>query len=432
MPSLDFIPALLRVGFVFVLVLIAIRRKLSLGNSFLLGGVALGILFGAGPKAIASSILGSVMDLKTIALALIVGLILILSNSMEKAGQMQRLLDNFRGLVKSSRLNLTIFPALIGLLPMPGGAVFSAPMVKELGVRSNLSGGQLSFINYWFRHIWEYWWPLYPGVLLAVVLADVNLSVFVLIMAPLTLAAIFFGQRSIKILDDQLNQQQKPQRPPIAPFLSELLPILIVIIPGLSAGAVIAVLLPSFTVPKETALIICLCAAIIWIWRKNHFSGEQIRKVVLDKHLLNMFYMIVAILIFKGILSDSQAVTSISDELIALKIPLLIIMAFLPFMVGMIGGIGIAFVGSTFPILIPMIDSMGETQFMLAYIMLGMVCGFTGVLLSPLHLCLILSNEYFHTRLAVVYRILWFPCVALILAAFGYFWFLHWAVGITS
>ena len=145
-----------------------------------------------------------------------------------------------------------------------------------------------------------------------------------------------------------------------------------------------------------------------------------------------MFYMIVAILIFKGILSDTQAVKSISDELIALKIPLLIIMAFLPFMVGMIGGIGIAFVGSTFPILIPMIDSMGETQFMLAYIMLGMVCGFTGVLLSPLHLCLILSNEYFHTRLAVVYRILWFPCVALILAAFGYFWFLHWAVGITS
>jgi len=109
MPSLDFIPALLRVGFVFVLVLIAIRRKLSLGNSFLLGGVALGILFGAGPKAIASSILGSVMDLKTIALALIVGLILVLSNSMEKAGQMQRLLDNFRGLIKSSRLNLTIF-----------------------------------------------------------------------------------------------------------------------------------------------------------------------------------------------------------------------------------------------------------------------------------------------------------------------------------
>lgn len=48
------------------------------------------------------------MDLKTIALALIVGLILILSNSMEKAGQMQRLLDNFRGLVKSSQLNLTI------------------------------------------------------------------------------------------------------------------------------------------------------------------------------------------------------------------------------------------------------------------------------------------------------------------------------------
>lgn len=431
MLNLDHIPALFRVGFVFMMVLIAIRGKLSLGNSFLLGGVALGVLFGAGLKTISVSFLGSVMDLTTISLALIVSLILVLSNSMEKAGQMQRLLDNFRGLVISSRLNLTIFPALIGLLPMPGGAVFSAPMVKKLGARSNLSGGQLSFINYWFRHIWEYWWPLYPGVLLAVVLADINLSVFVLLMAPLTLVAIFFGQRSIKILDNALEQKHKLQRPSIRPFLSELLPILIVIVPGLSAGAVISALFPSFPVAKESALIVCLCIAIFWVWYKNHFSRAQISKVLLDKHLLNMLYMIVAILIFKGILFDSQAVKSISDELIAFKIPLLIIIAVLPFIVGMIAGIGIAFVGATFPILIPMIHSMGETQFMLAYIMLAMVCGFVGVLLSPLHLCLILSNEYFHTRLATVYRTLLFPCVALILAAFGYFWLLHWVVGIT-
>jgi integral membrane protein (TIGR00529 family) len=426
MTILNQIPALLRVTIVFMLLLIAIRNKLSLGNAFLLGALALGILFGESPRNIASSVVASLLDPRTVSLALIVGLILILSSSMEKAGQMQRLLTSFQGLVSSPRLNLTIFPALIGLLPMPGGAVFSAPMVKELGARSKLSGGQLSFVNYWFRHIWEYWWPLYPGVLLAVVLADINLLIFVLYMAPLTLAAIMLGQGPIRVIEDSTPPGAHTERPPIIPFLTELMPIVIVILPGLSTGFLLSRLFPGLPMVKEAGLILCLAAAIFWIWQKNNFTGTQIREVLLDKHLMTMFYMVAAIFIFKGILLDGQAVNAISNDLITLKIPLLIIIALLPFMVGLIAGIAIAFVGSTFPILIPMINAMGETQYMIAYIMLAMVCGFAGVLLSPLHLCLVLSNEYFQTRLSSVYKYLWFPCIALVLSAYGYFGLLHW------
>ena len=177
---------------------------------------------------------------------------------------------------------------------------------------------------------------------------------------------------------------------------------------------------------RELGLIFCLCAAILWVWLRNNFAGHQIRAVLLDKHLLKMLYMVAGIFIFKGVLSDSQAVDGISSELMTLKIPLLIIIALLPFMVGMISGIGIAFVGSTFPILIPMIHSMGQSQHMMPYIMLAMVCGFVGVLLSPLHLCLILSNTYFQTKLSTVYRYLWFPCAGLVLSAIGYFGLLQW------
>jgi integral membrane protein (TIGR00529 family) len=426
MTLLNQIPALLRVAIVFLLVLIAIRKKMSLGNAFLLGALALGILFGESLRTIAVSVAESLFDLKTVSLALIVSLILVLSNSMEKAGQMQRLLASFQGLVSNPRLNLTIFPALIGLLPMPGGAVFSAPMVKELGARSQLKSGQLSFINYWFRHIWEYWWPLYPGVLLTVVMADINLVVYVLSMAPLTLAAIVLGQGPIKIISKSNPREANARRLSTIPFIKELTPVLIVIVAGLSSGLLLSGLFPGVTVAKELGLIFCLCAAILWVWLRNNFAGHQIRAMLLDKHLLKMLYMVAGIFIFKGVLSDSQAVDGISNELMALKIPLLIIIALLPFMVGMISGIGIAFVGSTFPILIPMIHSMGQSQHMMSYIMLAMVCGFVGVLLSPLHLCLILSNTYFQTKLSAVYRYLWFPCIGLVLAAFGYFGLLQW------
>jgi uncharacterized protein len=43
------------------------------------------------------------------------------------------------------------------------------------------------------------------------------------------------------------------------------------------------------------------------------------------------------------------------------------------------------------------------------------------VLLSPLHLCLLLSNEYFGTPLRPVYRLLWLPCAGMFAAGLGYY-----------
>jgi hypothetical protein len=65
--------------------------------------------------------------------------------------------------------------------------------------------------------------------------------------------------------------------------------------------------------------------------------------------------------------------------------------------------------------------------------MLGLLCGFLGVLLSPLHLCLLLSNAYFQTSIMALYRHLWAPCLFLLLAGCGYFWVLSrtsWPLGL--
>lgn len=101
-----------------------------------------------------------------------------------------------------------------------------------------------------------------------------------------------------------------------------------------------------------------------------------------------------------------------------------IIRVLVPFIVGGVVGITIAFVGTTFPILISLITALGETQFMLPYMMLALASGFVGVLLSPLHLCLLLSNEYFQTSLGPVYRYLWLPSISLLIAACSYFFLL--------
>lgn len=85
----------------------------------------------------------------------------------------------------------------------------------------------------------------------------------------------------------------------------------------------------------------------------------------------------------------------------------------------------IAFVGTTFPILISLPRVLNETRYRLPCIMLALVSGFVGVLLSPLHLCLLLSNEYFQTPLPPDYRFPWTPGALLLVAVSLYFFALH-------
>ena len=427
------IPAIVRILIIFVLILIAIKRNWMLGNAFLGGALGLGLVFTMGPGAIVRSFLSSMIQPKTLSLTIIVGLILVLSHSLERSGQMARLLDSFKGLLRWPRVNLVIFPALIGLLPMPGGAIFSAPMVKNIGRDHHLSGAHLSYINYWFRHIWEYWWPLYPGILLTTALADVDLWRLVFYTLPLTLVAVTAGYWPLRgaILDNCTVPPGGPAAKVAGPFLRNLAPIGFVIFGGLGLGMAFSAWLsgPAHVIAKELGLIVALIVAIFWIWLRNGMGWQQRWHIIAQPAMLKMLYMVTAILMFKGILEDSGAVGQISREMMQRHIPLMPISMLLPFLVGGVVGITIAFVGATFPILITLIQALGQTHLMLPYMMLALASGFAGVLLSPLHLCLLLSNEYFETSLVPVYRHMRVPVMVLLLATVGYFAILRYAMG---
>ncbi|MDH4232459.1 MAG: DUF401 family protein, partial [Nitrospirota bacterium] len=81
------------------------------------------------------------------------------------------------------------------------------------------------------------------------------------------------------------------------------------------------------------------------------------------------------------------------------QIPLLPVLCLLPFMTGMLTGITVGFVGSTFPLLISMTGGVSPAHMSLAF-----AAGFIGVLLSPVHLCLVLTKEYFKADLWGIYK----------------------------
>jgi hypothetical protein len=247
-----------------------------------------------------------------------------------------------------------------------------------------------------------------------------------LLMFPFTIIAAWLGYRALKNseLNRDVNRGNQPS--PLKPFLKELVPIIIAIVPGLAMGIIFSTVFPTFPISKQSGLILALCMAIGWVWYVNGTPRNRIGSTLLNPRLLKMVYMIAAILIFKGILANSNAADAVGQELVQMRVPLVLIVIALPFLVGVTSGIVIAFVGSTLPILIPLIHSFGETAFLPAYVMLILAGGFTGILLSPLHLCFLLSNEHFGVSIGSVYKYLWWPCILQIIAGLIYFGVLHW------
>ncbi|QGY38718.1 DUF401 family protein [Pseudodesulfovibrio cashew] len=409
----------------FVLMLVGIRLKAGIALSILAGGLVMALLFGLGPIQWAKVGALALTQEKFLFLTAIVGLILILSDAMERSGQSRRLMDALSGYLTSPRLRLVFFPALIGMLPMPGGAVFSAPMVKTVSEDMRVTNGDRALVNYWFRHVWEVCWPLYPGIILTVALADIPIVDLISKTWPGTLAMIaigwFFFLRPSVLGRGELMSAPVPLSGKKRTAMKEGLPLLIAIIGAIGLEAGISAFLPGMDF--EWGVIAALAGGVACVMLQNTQLGLAfLRDVLTRKSVWSMLFVVMAIFVFKDVMQAAGVVQEMSRTagggaaLFAAAI-------FLPFLVGMVAGINVAFVGATFPLLLGLLDTLGMQSQTIAYLILATFAGFTGVMVSPIHICFILTCQYFECDLGRTWRKLVLPCSAFLLFGVGLFWF---------
>ena len=391
------------------------RLRLHLSVSLFIGSLILALWMGLQPTQWLAIVVSTAGQLQTVSLLLVVALILIMSRIMKETGHMDRLVGSFARLSRDARMVGSVMTALIGLLPMPGGALFSAPMVESSLANHSVSKEQKTIFNYWFRHVWEYWWPLYPGVVLAVALLEVDTWRYMAVMAPMTLLSILSG---IVFLIRPIKKQDNPGSegfswPGVKTFLWEMMPILVVVFVILGLALLTAILsalgLP-LTIPGTISILPGLAAAMVWVCRINRVSSTQFRSAALDKNLLPMLLLLFAIMVFKGAMIEGQAVLQSRNELMAYHIPVILVVMIMPFISGLITGVAIGFVGTSFPLIIPMFPSAPLLDY-LSYAALAYSFGYMGMMLSPVHLCLLVTKDYYQASLIKSYRLLLGPAL---------------------
>jgi hypothetical protein len=409
----------------FLLILLGIRSRIGLGLSILAGGLAMGLLFGLDPRTWVRVSATALTREKFLFLSAIVGLILILSDALERSGQSRRLMNALSGYLVSPRLRLVFFPALIGLLPMPGGAIFSAPLVKAVSAEMALPNEDRALINYWFRHVWEVAWPLYPGVILTVALADIPIGSFVARTWPGVIAMFalgwFFYLRPGVLGSAGLVMAPAQEARSIGPVLREGTPLLVAIAGAIGLESAISAYAPG--IPFEWGVIAALALAVLCIMGQNRLGLPFLGDVLARKKLRDMLLVIAAIFIFKDVMESAGVVESMARSA-GDRAALVAAALFLPFLVGMVAGINVAFVGATFPLLLGLLEAMGLGERRIPYLVLATFAGFTGVMISPIHICFILTCEYFAIDLGRAWRRLVAPCICFALTGCALFWIL--------
>jgi integral membrane protein (TIGR00529 family) len=302
------------------------------------------------------------------------------------------------------------FPSLIGLLPMPGGAIFSAPMVEAASRSAKISPARATIANYWFRHIWEYWFPLYPGVILAVQLTGASTGKFMLLQAPLTLFSVAAGHVLIlRGIRRNGERRRDFSRSIVARFIRELTPILIVVaaVVMLDPLAELAVrrMETDSMLARRLPILLGLVMACAWLIRFRGLRFSALGKLILKRNIAEMAFMAAGVMMFRAVLENSGAVAALQAELETWNVPVVAVVCALPFTAGIVIGLAFGYVAASFPLVIALLAAIPETE-RLPYYCLAYSFGYVGMMLSPVHLCLILTSEYFKSRLLRVYRYL--------------------------
>lgn len=184
---------LLKILAIFALIIFLLRRRYNIGIVMLAGAAVLGLAFGMEPVSLAGQMGATLVNPTTLTLTAILVLIMVLESVMRRAGMLEAMTGALFHLPLNRRLVFVSIPAIIGLLPSAGGARFSAPLVAQATAGVPYRAEDRVFINYWFRHVWEFSLPLYPGLILAAHISGVPLGTIILWQWPFTVTWAVLG-----------------------------------------------------------------------------------------------------------------------------------------------------------------------------------------------------------------------------------------------
>lgn len=370
-------------GFLLSLLTILLISRKNVGLGLTSGAIILG-LFTLPITTIIDGAIVTISDPSVIYLALAMGVIPIIGSTMTQSGQIDSLVDNIR--IKRRYL-LALSAAVMGLLPMPGGALLSAPILEKggQGVDSVVKGA----INNWFRHIFILIYPLSSALIVSTSICGLDIYRAIAYLIPGFLFTFVLGYFfMLRRVDGNLSYDSALSK-------SDLVMPLTVIC---SAPLVDFVLKKLFSMGNLATLI----GVTVGLALSVGFSRKKLdlKRMVVGMKPWNFSFIILGMFMYLHIFQKSEA-----GNIVALvPLPPLMLAVTAGFALSVVTGRVELPASIIFPVYLATAGSISPLLFALIYISM-----FFGYIFSPVHPCLLVSCEYFSVPVKSMIRILALP-----------------------
>ena len=384
-----------------IVLIIMLWRKIPLWIVFLVVGTMTAYVYN-GLQGVLETYQRVSMDRSTWDLVFIMFLISVFVSLYRSSGFIDKLSRELTNLFRRPRLVLMFVPAILGLLPVPGGALMSAPVVDRVGDHLGLNRVRKLFVNVWFRHVIFIVYPLSTVLIMTAVLTNTDLWAIILRQAPIALAMIFIGyligfplhSRGEYVVGGSVDREM---------LLKTFTPIIITIALALTTAPFL-----DYKYPLPFNRVSMIIAVTTGIALLLHFSRKPLKilfKTIKSREVVELTLIGYGAMLMRGVFT-SMDLTCIASY-ISLENPLVLVVG-IPIFFSLVAGV----ISSSIALSIPLI--MGIIPVDVKTASLIYLSAFIGYLGSPLHLCYVYSAEYLKTSIIKGYKYL-LPAVVITL-----------------
>ncbi|KYK21611.1 hypothetical protein AYK21_00725 [Thermoplasmatales archaeon SG8-52-2] len=407
----------------FIIVIFLIRIKFNFGLSLIIGSFIV-ILFSIPnieliniPQAFGKALIydfdNNVFDFQTIELSVLLTLIYVLAKTMQETGAIDKMIKSLRSIFYKGG-TIGVIPAVYGLMPVPGGALFSAPLIDKEGEKYKLKQSQKNFLNVWFRHIW---FPIYPvsSAMMLIISADfADIDIYELIVAnfPSFIAFIIIGLIFLKFFIKKIpTPKSKPKKDHVG-LVYLLPPVLPIIVYILFFSMFAAIGIENLKDFQRSIFILGVVFSILSLYFLIDIDWKKYLRILRQSLSFNLAFAIIGIMVFRQMIEVSESNEIIASIIGGLPFHPIFIVIIVPLIMGLITGYNFGAIALSYFLVEPLFEFTGIN--IIGFASLIFISSLVGYLISPIHLCNVVSSDYLKTDTTRMYK-MYIPAVVFLL-----------------
>ncbi|MEM4576348.1 MAG: DUF401 family protein [Candidatus Nezhaarchaeales archaeon] len=324
--------------------------------------------------------------------------IMLLSQLYRETGTMDELNRTLERIINNPKAILSIIPAIIGLLPVAGGALISAPVVDAEGSKLKLSKPRKVYVNIWFRHIILLAYPLSPMFVITIALTRITSTTLILMVLPIMVFmaiigyVVSFNNANIEKLNAFNNTAVGNKILDLKRFLKSSSPIMVSIVGAIGLG-----LFNSELAKRGIDVLIATIMGLITLSTVSKMSSKELINSLKSPIVYDITLATYGALLLRSVINASEIPEILNNLIPRGNLSLLLAIA-IPMLCGFFSGSAAGGFAISISVLGGLMN-IAPKDIALLY-----MTSYLGYVISPVHLCLAFTIDYFKVSIGKAYK----------------------------